>query len=108
MRNTSGNAWNRPSLSCVFGRHQVQLGLRRMKELGITLKPVKRFLMADFPDKVALEAARAEQDRRIYERRTRPHSGTECRTARESTAVKVFFYVCTLFFCAKRYCWMRR
>lgn len=69
FRNTGGNAWNRHSLSCVFGRLQVRLGLRRMKELGVTLEPVKRFRKSDFADKAALEAGRAEQEDRIYERR---------------------------------------
>jgi integrase len=69
FRNTDGRAWNRHSLNCVFGRLNIALGLRRMKELGIAVEKPPRFKRHAFPDQAALAAARAEQERKLYERR---------------------------------------
>jgi integrase len=69
FRNEDGERWNRHSLNCVFGRLQVTLGMRRMKELGITVEPLKRFKKADYPDAEALAAARSAKKSDLHERR---------------------------------------
>ena len=58
FRNEDGTPWNKHSTACAFGRLNVALGLRKMKELGVTSGPVKRFNRAGFKDAVMLTAAR--------------------------------------------------
>jgi integrase len=67
--NSDGEPWNRHSVACVFGRLQVDLGLKKMKELGVTVEKPPRFNQDAYPDAQALAAARAEQQTLLYERR---------------------------------------
>jgi integrase len=68
-RNADGKPWNRFALACAFGRLQVIQGLARMKELGVTVPPLKRFTKAAFVGRAELARARAEHKSRLRERR---------------------------------------
>ena len=78
FRSTEGEPWNRQSVACIFGRLQLIEGMRKMKELGITVDAPPRFDRRRFTDKTALKVARAEQEKKIYERRK-----ALCRLARK-------------------------
>jgi integrase len=67
FRNADGEAWNRHSLNCVFGRFQVVLGYRKMKELGVVVEKPPRFKRHAFKDKAALLTARKQQGKKLYE-----------------------------------------
>ncbi|MDB5306078.1 MAG: site-specific tyrosine recombinase [Gemmataceae bacterium] len=73
FRNSDGEPWNRHSVACVFGRLQVDLGMRAMKTLGVTVEKPPRFNKTAFADRASLEAARADQARVLYERRKAVH-----------------------------------
>jgi integrase len=69
FRNEDGKPWTRHALACAFGRLQIIMGLRRMKELGVGIEPLKRFKRSDYPDKAALREARALHQKELAERR---------------------------------------
>jgi len=69
FRNAEGKPWNRFALACAFGRLQVIQGEARMKELGVTVPPLKRFKKAAFKGKTELARARAEHQAKLRERR---------------------------------------
>lgn len=68
FRIADGRAWNRHSIACLFGRLQIDMGMRKMKEMQITVEKPPRFKKESF-DEASLAAARAEQEKLLYERR---------------------------------------
>jgi integrase len=69
FRNSDGKPWNRFSLNCAFGRLQIQVGLRVMKEKGLLVERVGRFRASAHRGDAAQELARQEHERMLYERR---------------------------------------
>jgi integrase len=71
LRNDHGNAWDPFAVNCAFCRLQMRMGLKRMKELGISVESVQRFDRRLYGDPLELKKARADQRQRLKERTKR-------------------------------------
>jgi integrase len=71
FRNEDGAAFTPYAVNCAFCRLQVRMGLRRLKDLGVTVEAVPRFNRHRFADPAALARARAEHGRHLAARRKR-------------------------------------
>ncbi len=69
LRNTEGEPWNAGSVNCLFQRVRLELGRRKLHELGLVPPRIPRLKP---PDRVN-SSVRVEHERAVHERRKQVH-----------------------------------
>ncbi len=67
--NSDGASWTKTTLCNRFGRLKLAIGMKTLRDLGITVPKLQRFNRRNYSDKESLMAARMEHEKLLRQRR---------------------------------------